>query len=81
MWNDLVNEWWLFSHSGGTGGQLHDSPKTLFILGGHFARLNNDPPKIPYPNLKNLWYATSHGKTDFADVTKLKLLRWKIILD
>lgn len=39
-------------------------------------RQNNVPPKCPYLNSQNLWICYLYGKRHFADVTKLKILRW-----
>lgn len=33
------------------------------------------------PNPRICEYVTLHGKRDFADVTKLRILRWGMILD
>lgn len=38
--------------------------------------LNNGPPKVSYLNPWNLWILTFHGKRVFANVIKIRILKW-----
>lgn len=64
-----LNElWWNFTYR----------PKLYrFHCGGQ----NCGPPKCPHPNPQNLWLCYLTCKRNLADVIKLWVLRWEIILD
>lgn len=38
-------------------------------------------PQCPCPNSGLCDYVTLHSKRDFAEVAKLRILRWEIVLD
>lgn len=40
-----------------------------------------DPPKCPNPNPETSNYVTLYGKMNFANMIKLRVLKWEIILE